>query len=237
MNAPHLNIPNAFDLVIFDCDGVLVDSEALACVVHADVLTQHGYAISAEQVHERFLGRSAREARFELESELGFALPEAYTLQLKATIDRVFGEQLTPVPHIVDTLTRLSQRICVASSGTPTRIRSSLGTVGLLDHFAPHLFSAMQVERGKPAPDLFLFAAAQMNTPPSRCLVIEDSVPGVTAARAAGMTVIGFTGGSHCRPGDAERLRDAVALTVIDDMRALPDLIARSLNRDERAVV
>lgn len=232
-----MNTSSIYDLVIFDCDGVLVDSEALACVVHADVLTQHGYAITAEQVHARFLGRSAREARLEVESELGFTLPEAYTAQLKATIDRVFGEQLVPVPYIADTLTRLSQRICVASSGTPTRIRSSLGTVGLLDHFAPHLFSAMQVERGKPAPDLFLFAAAQMNTPPARCVVVEDSMPGVTAARAAGMTVIGFTGGSHCRPGDAARLQGAGAFTVIDDMRALPDLIAQNLNRNEMAVI
>lgn len=228
-----MNTSSAYDLIIVDCDGVLVDSEALACVVHADVLTQHGYTISAEQVHERFLGRSAREARFEVESELGFALPEAYTAQLKATIDRVFGEQLTPVPHIADTLARLSQRICVASSGTPTRIRSSLGTTGLIDRFAPHLFSAMQVERGKPAPDLFLFAAAQMNTPPSRCIVVEDSVPGVTAAHAAGMTVIGFTGGSHCRPGDADRLRATGAAVVIDDMRKLPGLVARNLDRAE----
>ncbi|HEX7883143.1 MAG TPA: HAD family hydrolase [Afipia sp.] len=225
------------DLVIFDCDGVLVDSEALACVVHADVLTQHGYAISPEQVHDRFLGRSAREARSEVESELGFALPDAYTAQLKATIDRVFGEQLTPVPHIADTLTQLTQPICVASSGTPTRIRSSLGTTGLLNRFDPHLFSAMQVDRGKPAPDLFLFAAAQMNTPPGRCVVVEDSVPGVTAARAAGMTVIGFTGGSHCRPGDADRLRRVGASTVIDDMRALPALVAQSLNHDEITVI
>lgn len=221
------------DLIIFDCDGVLVDSEGLACVVHADVLTQHGYAISAAQVHERFLGRSAREARLEVEAEIGRAFPESYVAVLRGTIDRVFGEQLAPVPHITETLSRLSQRICVASSGTPTRIRSSLGTTGLLDHFAPHLFSAMQVEHGKPAPDLFLFAAAQMNTPPARCIVVEDSVPGVTAAHAAGMTVIGFTGGSHCRPGDAERLRAAGATVVIDDMRLLPDLVARNLNRDE----
>ncbi len=232
-----MSTSSIYDLIIFDCDGVLVDSEALACVVHADVLTQHGYAISAEQVHDRFLGRSAREARLEVETELGRAFPDAYTAQLKATIDRVFGEQLKPVPHIADTLGRLSQRICVASSGTPTRIRSSLGTTGLLDRFDPHLFSAMQVERGKPAPDLFLFAAAKMNTPPARCVVVEDSVPGVTAARAAKMTVIGFTGGSHCRPGDADRLRTAGAAIVIDDMRTLPALIAPSLNRDEIVVV
>jgi beta-phosphoglucomutase-like phosphatase (HAD superfamily) len=125
----------------------------------------------------------------------------------------------------------------VASSGTPTRIRSSLGTTELIDYFAPNLFSAMQVERGKPAPDLFLFAAAQMNTPPARCLVIEDSVPGVTGARAAGMAVIGFTGGSHCRPGDADRLRAAGATIVIDDMRDLPALTAQTLNRDEITVI
>jgi HAD superfamily hydrolase (TIGR01509 family) len=232
-----LSASSIYDLVIFDCDGVLVDSEALACVVHADVLTQHGYAISPEQVHDRFLGRSAREARLEVETELGRAFPDAYTAQLRATIDRVFGEQLRPIPHIADTLARLSLRVCVASSGTPTRIRSSLGTTGLLDFFAPHLFSAMQVERGKPAPDLFLFAAAQMDTPPSRCVVVEDSVPGVIAARAADMTVIGFTGGSHCRPGDADRLRAAGAGIVIDDMRGLPALIAQSLDRAEIALI
>ncbi|MCF2521491.1 HAD family hydrolase [Bradyrhizobium sp. G127] len=221
------------DLVIFDCDGVLVDSEALACVVHAEVLTQHGYPISAEQVHDRFLGRSAREARLEVERELGRTLPDAYTAQLKATIDRVFDEKLQPIPYIADALAGLSPRICVASSGTPTRIRRSLGTAGLLGHFTPHLFSAMQVDRGKPAPDLFLFAAAQMNTPPARCLVIEDSVPGVTAARAAGMTVLGFHGGSHCRPATSVALRAAGANATFNDMRALPDLIAQSLNRDE----
>ena len=228
-----MSASSPYDLIIFDCDGVLVDSEALACVVHAEVLTEYGYTITAAQVHERFLGRSAREARLEVESELGRAFPDSYTAQLRATIDRVFGEKLVPVPHIADTLNRLSQRICVASSGTPTRIRSSLGTTGLLDHFAPHLFSAMQVERGKPAPDLFLFAAAQMNVRPAQCVVVEDSVPGVTAARAAGMTVIGFTGGSHCRPGDTDRLRATGASIVIDDMRELPGLIARNLDRAE----
>ena len=177
-----MNTTSPYDLIVFDCDGVLVDSEALACVIHAEVLTQHGYAITAEQVHERFLGRSAREARFEVESELGFALPDTYPAHLKAAIDRVFGERLTPIPHIAEILSQLPQRICVASSGTPTRIRSSLTTTGLLGTFDPHLFSARQVERGKPAPALFLFAAAQMNTPPVRCLVIEDSVPGVTGA-------------------------------------------------------
>ncbi|MDB5618582.1 HAD family hydrolase [Tardiphaga sp.] len=225
-----------FDLVIFDCDGVLVDSEALACVVHADVLTAHGYAITPEQVHERFLGRSSREARREVETELGRALPDAYTVQLKTTIDRVFGEHLTPVPHIAETLARLTQRICVASSGTPTRIVSSLTTTGLIDRFAPNLFSAGQVEHGKPAPDLFLFAAAQMGVAPLRCLVIEDSLAGVTAARAAGMAVLGFHGGAHCSPATAPALKAAGATATFDDMRELPQMIAQLEAAAEAAI-
>jgi HAD superfamily hydrolase (TIGR01509 family) len=216
-----------FDLVIFDCDGVLVDSEALACVVHADVLTAHGYAITAAQVHARFLGRSSREARFEVETEMGRALPDAYTVALKATIDRVFGEQLAPVPHIADTLAKLTQRICVASSGTPTRIVSSLTTTGLLDRFAPNLFSASQVQNGKPAPDLFLFAATEMGVKPSCCVVVEDSIPGVIAARAAGMTVLGFHGGAHCGPDTAAALKAVGADATFADMRELPGLIAQ----------
>ena len=97
-----------FDLVIFDCDGVLVDSEELSCRIHADVLTSHGYAITSEQVHARFLGRSAREARFEVETEIGRALPDAYTVQLKAKVDRVFGESLQPMPDIKTALARLT---------------------------------------------------------------------------------------------------------------------------------
>jgi len=218
-----------FDLVIFDCDGVLVDSEALACVVHADVLTAHGYAITSAQVHARFLGRSSREARAEVENELGRVLPDAYTAQLKSTIDRVFGEHLTAVPGIAEALARLTLPVCVASSGTPTRIVSSLTTTGLLERFAPNLFSASQVQNGKPAPDLFLFAAAQMGAAPARCVVIEDSVPGVIGAKAAGMTVLGFHGGAHCGPDTAAALQAAGAHATFDDMRLLPGLVEREV--------
>jgi HAD superfamily hydrolase (TIGR01509 family) len=231
------SIASRFDLVIFDCDGVLVDSESLACVVHADVLTEYGYPISAEQVHARFLGRSAREARSEVEAELGRALPDDYTAKLRATIDAVFGASLQPIPHIAETLARLQRPICVASSGTPTRIRSSLGTTQLIHHFGEHLFSALQVARGKPAPDLFLFAAAQMGIAPERCVVIEDSIAGVTAAVAAGMTVFGYHGGSHCSPASATGLRAVGAHLVFDDMRQLPDLIAQGAHAIEPAAL
>src|SRR3954453_16768779 len=116
---------------------------------------------------------------------------------------------------------------CVASSGTPEKIHHGLTCAGLYDLLAPNIFSASQVARGKPAPDLFLFAAAQMNVAPQRCLVIEDSVPGVTGAQAAGMTALGFHGGSHCPPGHAERLRAAGAGLTFDDMRQLPELVRR----------
>lgn len=215
-----------FDLVIFDCDGVLVDSEALACVVHADVLTAYGYPITTAQVHERFLGRSAREARAEVEAELGRVLPDEYTDALRSTIDRVFGEQLKAVAGIAEVLAGLPQRKCVASSGTPTRIRSSLTTTNLIHHFGEHLYSGLQVERGKPAPDLFLFAAAQMGADPARCVVIEDSIHGVTGAVAAGMTVFGFHGGAHCSPATAGALQAIGAHLVFDDMQQLPALIA-----------
>jgi beta-phosphoglucomutase-like phosphatase (HAD superfamily) len=115
----------------------------------------------------------------------------------------------------------------VASSGTPEKIRHGLSCAGLYDLFAPNIFSATQVRNGKPAPDLFLFAASQMATLPGQCVVIEDSAPGVTGARAAGMTVLGFHGGSHCRPGHADMLRAAGAALTFDDMRQLPALIGQ----------
>jgi HAD superfamily hydrolase (TIGR01509 family) len=217
-----------FDLVIFDCDGVLVDSEVISCRTHAEMLTRHGYPISTEQVHDRFLGRSAREARLEIERELGRALPDELDVQLRAELYRSFAATLKAIPGIEQALAGISQLICVASSGSPERIRTSLTLVNLYDRFAPHIFSAMQVSHGKPAPDLFLFAAAQMQIPPQRCLVIEDSVPGIVAARAADMTVLGFHGGGHCRPTTAATLRDAGAVATFDDMRQLPSLIDRT---------
>ena len=188
-----------FDLIIFDCDGVLVDSEVISCRAHAETLTRHGYPITSEQVLERFLGRSMRQATIEVEAELGRRL----------------------------SLAQIAQPVCVASSGPPEKISASLNRTGLYDRFAPHIFSAVQVRHGKPAPDLFLFAAERMQTAPENCLVIEDSVAGIAGAIAAGMPVLGFHGGSHCREGYGEKLQDAGAAMIFDDMRQLPDLIAR----------
>ena len=223
MHALNRNV----DLVIFDCDGVLVDSEIISCRAHSEVLTRHGYPITADQVLDRFLGVSDREARLAIEAELGRSLPDDFEAQMKQAALQRYADELRAIPYVGETLAAIGLPKCVASSGTPEKIRHGLSCAGLYDILAPHIFSAVQVKRGKPAPDLFLFAATQMQASPARCLVIEDSVPGIAGARAAGMTVLGFHGGSHCLPGHAEKLRAAGATVTFDDMRRLPDLIAR----------
>lgn len=219
---------SSFDLVVFDCDGVLVDSEIISCRTHADVLTSAGYPITAEEVHARFLGRSSREARIEIEADLGRALPDDFDSQLHDVLFRDFRSSLQQIPGMAGTLADLTIPVCVASSGSPERIRLALELVGLHERFAPHIFSASQVANGKPAPDLFLFAAEQMQAQPARCVVIEDSVAGVIGAQRAGMTVLGFHGGSHCGPDSADALLYAGAAATFADMRQLPMLLERS---------
>jgi HAD superfamily hydrolase (TIGR01509 family) len=217
----------AIDLVIFDCDGVLVDSEVISCRAHADVLSRHGYPITSEQVLVRFLGVSEKDARRMVEQEIGRNLPDDLESQVNAATLQFYASDLQPITHVAAAIGAIDLPKCVASSGTPEKIHHGLTCAGLYDLLAPNIFSASQVARGKPAPDLFLFAAAQMKVAPERCLVIEDSVPGVTGAHAAGMTVLGFHGGSHCPPGHAERLRAAGAALTFDDMRQLPELVRR----------
>ncbi|MGY4233113.1 HAD superfamily hydrolase (TIGR01509 family) [Bradyrhizobium sp. USDA 4449] len=216
------------DLIIFDCDGVLVDSEVISCRAHAEVLTRHGYPITSEQVLVRFLGVSEKDARRIVEQEIGRDLPDDLEQQVNAATLQCYASDLQPITHVAAAIGAIDLPKCVASSSTPNKILHGLTCAGLHDLLAPHIFSASQVARGKPAPDLFLFAAGQMKAAPERCLVIEDSVPGVTGAHAAGMTVLGFHGGSHCPPGHPERLRAAGAAVTFDDMRQLPELIRRA---------
>ena len=218
----------AIDLIIFDCDGVLVDSEVISCRAHAQTLTRHGYPITEEQVLERFLGRSMLHSMLEVEAEMGRRLPDDFRSQVYSEIFRLFAISLQATPHMAETLARIAEPVCVASSGPPEKISTSLNHVGLYGRFAPHIFSAIQVRHGKPAPDLFLFAAEQMGVAPARCLVIEDSLAGIEGARAAGMTVLGFHGGSHCGPGYGDRLLAAGAAGAFDDMRQLPALIMQN---------
>jgi HAD superfamily hydrolase (TIGR01509 family) len=215
------------DLVIFDCDGVLVDSELISCRAHSQLLTHHGYPITADQVLDRFLGVSDREARLIVEAELGRSLPGDFEAQVKAATLQFYAGDLRAISNVGEAIAAIDLKKCVASSGTPEKIHHGLTCAGLHDVLAPHIFSASQVTRGKPAPDLFLFAAERMQARPERCVVIEDSIAGVTGALAAGMTVLGFHGGSHCRPGHGDTLRAAGATVTFDDMRQLPGLIGQ----------
>lgn len=213
-------------LLIFDCDGVLVDSEVVGCRVEAACLAEYGIAISPEEIMDRYVGVSLAGMLVELERHVGRTLPAGLADTLRQRTSAAFETELTAITGVEAALARLDGPRCVASSSEPARIRHSLSLVGLLRHFEPHLFSATQVARGKPAPDLFLFAATAMGVASDACLVIEDSLAGVQAARAAGMTVFGFAGGSHCRPGHGERLRDVGAALVFSEMHRLPALLA-----------
>jgi HAD superfamily hydrolase (TIGR01509 family) len=215
------------DLIIFDCDGVLVDSEVISCRAHALVLTRQGYPITPDQVLQRFLGVSDREARQIVETEIGRKLPDDLEAQIKQETLGFYEGDLKAIAHVGDALAAIKLPKCVASSGTPEKIRHGLTCAGLYEQLAPHIFSATQVKRGKPAPDLFLFAAEQMRVAAERCIVIEDSTPGVTGACAAGMTVLGFFGGSHCSGEHEGMLRAAGAAQTFADMRQLPGLIER----------
>ncbi|WP_442579883.1 HAD family hydrolase [Mesorhizobium sp. ASY16-5R] len=216
-------------LIIFDCDGVLVDSEPISMSVLLGVITGAGGAVSEEAAYLHFLGRSMASVRAVLLSDFGFTVTEDHLLIARREMRRRFTEELQPMPGMADALRRLDMPCCVASSGTLERIRLSLATTGLLELLEPNLYSATMVERGKPAPDLFLHAARDMGAPPAACIVVEDSPAGVEAAKAAGMRVFGFTGGSHAgKAGLAAALAALGPDLVFDDMARLPELVARS---------
>ena len=213
------------DLVIFDCDGVLVDSEMIASRVLARELTDMGYPLEPEDCRARFTGISMDKVVSLIEADWGRRLPGDFQDHMRAKDFEAFETELTAIPGVPEMLDALDRPKCVASSGSPEKIRNSLRITGLTRHFGDRLFSAKQVEHGKPAPDLFLFAAKAMGADPTRCLVVEDAPAGVQGALAAGMRVLGYTGGGHCGPGYADRLRQSGAETVVHDIRRLLDLL------------
>ena len=215
-----------FDLVIFDCDGVLIDSELLSVRADREILAECGIELSIEEILERYTGISFAAVVADLEARHG-RLPADFADRRRRRLWPLFDRELQAIPGVSAVIDALTCKSCVASSGRPDRLRYALSLVGLYDRFHPNIFSAVEVAHGKPAPDLFLHAAERMGVTPARCIVIEDSLPGVTAAVAAGMTVIGFVGASHCRPGDAARLAAQGAVEVIDDMALLPPILAR----------
>ncbi|MGO3886133.1 MAG: HAD family hydrolase [Mycetocola sp.] len=210
------------ELIIFDCDGVLVDSEVIAVEIDRVILSEHGWELSTHDIINRFLGRSFSHVQTALEDYLGHALPADWEERHAHRYRDAFDHGLTPVAGVEDALDRITLPTCIASSGTHDKLAQTLSLTGLAARFAGRVYSATEVAAGKPAPDLFLYAAEQMGVPADRCLVIEDSMYGVEAALAAGMDVLGYAGGLT----PPQWLRDAGA-PVFDDMRDLPDLINR----------
>ena len=220
-------------LVIFDCDGVLVDSEPISVAVLLEMIASIGGTVTEDQVYRLFLGRSLPAVREILRRDFGLDLDPGQLARMSARLYERFRGELRPMPGVRAVLAGLPAR-CVASSGEPERIRLALQVTGLLELLEPHIYSATMVSRGKPAPDLFLHAARDMGVPAGNCVVIEDSPAGIEAAKCAGMRVLAFTGGSHVvRAGLAAALADMRPDAIFDDMRRLPALLAQANGRSE----
>jgi HAD superfamily hydrolase (TIGR01509 family) len=207
-------------LVIFDCDGVLVDSEPVANRTFAQMLREIGVDLTLEQMFDNFVGYSIPHCMRVVEEMLGRAPSENFVRELQRRTFEAFNTELRAMPGIEDALDRLDVPFCVASSGDHEKMCTTLGITELLPRFAGRIFSVTQVAHGKPAPDIYLFAAKQLGVEPSRCVVVEDTPPGVKAGVAAGMTVFGF-----CAHTPVRKLEGAGARRTFDDMRSLPDLV------------
>jgi HAD superfamily hydrolase (TIGR01509 family) len=208
-------------VVIFDCNGVLVDSEPLATAIVSEELMRAGFNLTPDVVARYFTGRRPADMFAEIEIAARRKLPADFAATVAGATLRRFRAELRATPHTAQALSWLRGPKCVASSSAIDRIRVSLESTNLIRFFDPNLFSASEVGHGKPAPDLFLHAAAKMRVRPADCIVVEDSAVGVAAGVAAGMTVIGFTGGSHAGNPFDRQLAGAGARAVIADMRAL----------------
>lgn len=207
------------ELLIFDCDGVLVDSDRISLRIQAEQISALGLEMSYADCVRDFLGLGM-EATLEILAErLGHPVPEGWEAELDVAVREGFRHELIPMPGIVEALEEIELPTCIASSGSHEKMRFTLGLTGLWDRFAGRIFSAEEVQRGKPAPDLFLHAATRMSTPPERCIVIEDSPFGVAGAKAAGMSVLGFAGATP-----PARLDGADA--VFTAMEDLPELVS-----------
>jgi HAD superfamily hydrolase (TIGR01509 family) len=221
-----------FQAILWDCDGVLIDSELLACKAAADFYTRVGYSLSATDYIRRFAGQSRAQIAAPIKQETGRHLAAAIDwIQVDAMRRLLFEGQLQPMAGVTDLLQRASARkirMAVASWSGLGRLEHSLRLTQLWGFLAPHIYSTEQVERGKPAPDIFLFAAGRLSAHPNRCVVIEDAEHGTRAGKAAGMTVYGFAGASHCSPDWGAGLLKAGADAIFSDMATLKDALGLS---------
>ena len=213
-----------FDLIIFDCDGVLVDSEIIAAQVESKLLTDAGYPISPEELAERFAGLTWKDILFEVEREASIPFSATLLDESEKLLDKKLGSEVRAIDGAAQAVARIAGPRCICSNSSAHRLRAMLAHTGLARLFGEHVYSAKDLGEGrtKPAPDVFLHAAGQFSVKPANVLVIEDSVHGIHGATAAGMRVVGFTGGSHTYPGHADVLTEAGAETVINRMADLP---------------
>jgi HAD superfamily hydrolase (TIGR01509 family) len=219
---------SGFDLIIFDCDGVLVDSEIIAAQVESRLLTEAGYPISVEEMGERFAGMTWKNILLQVEQEADIPLSASLLDKSEKLLDQRLERSVKIIDGVKFALSRLTTQRCICSNSSSQRLDMMLTKVGLKPYFENHIYSAKDLgpDRVKPKPDIFLHGAKQFGVEPDRCLVIEDSTHGVHGARTAGMRVVGFTGASHTYPSHADRLTDAGAETVISRMSDLPAVIA-----------
>lgn len=216
------------DLVIFDCDGVLVDSERPANRLLTRYLNEHGVAIDVEETEATFVGLSLTTCAEVVLERYGVRMPDSFVDDIRTGTAEVLAREVQAIPGVRNAVERIAIPTCVASSGEVSKMTLTLGTTGIIDLFAGRLYSATMVKRGKPAPDLFLHAAHEMNVHPDACVVVEDSPFGLQAARSAGMRALGFTGGSHRdHHRDRQMLLDAGADGVFRHMDDLPGLVVR----------
>jgi len=213
-------------LVIFDCDGVLVDSEILANELLAGMMTELGHPMTTADAVQKFTGCSLTDVLALIEGVLGRKVPDEVGQRFGRRLSERLRRDLKPIEGVKAVIANLPYRRCVASSSSIERIRLSLEVTGLASLFDGNVFSATQVAHGKPAPDLYLFAARTMSVTPSQCIVVEDSLVGVKAGVAAGMTVVGFAGGAHATSDLAQKLSAAGARQVLSSMSELPAVIA-----------
>jgi HAD superfamily hydrolase (TIGR01509 family) len=219
-----------FNALIFDCDGVLVDSEAIAIRRERELLAQWGLDYDFETFVSRFVGLHNRDFHLALEADAagaGLQLPDQFGALLQANNWKYYEAELEPIAGVLDAATAFQGPQAVASSSEADKLVRKLTITGLADTFAPHIYSSDLVKNGKPAPDLFLLTAEALRVTPAGCVVVEDSVNGIRAARAAGMTAWGFTGGGHADAGLAGRLQQAGAHAVFSSHHEIAQAFTR----------
>ena len=206
-------------LVIFDCDGVLVDSEPISASIWVTLMGELGLPLSIEETLHELVGLAMADSMARMQARLGRPLPPWFEKEFYTRMLAALRAEVRPIAGVAQTLSQIDAPLCVASNGTREKMRLTLTTAGLITYFRDHLFSREDVDRPKPAPDLFLHAAASMKVAPDRCTVVEDSVTGVIAAVAAGMHVFGYA------PGDMEEALAAAGAVTFAEMRLLPPLL------------